>query len=96
MDVMKRLEAWYVSVCNEDWEHTYGITISSIDNPGWSVNIDLLDTGLENKSFSPIKIQRENENDWVFCSVKDGKFLGHGGPQNLTEIIEIFLNWVTV
>jgi len=30
-----RLETWFASMCNGDWEHTYGITLETVDNPGW-------------------------------------------------------------
>lgn len=42
------LSSWYRKECNGDWEHTYGISIQTLDNPGWSVRIDLLDTSFEN------------------------------------------------
>lgn len=35
-DVLGRLERWYAAQCNGDWEHTYGITIETLDNPGWT------------------------------------------------------------
>lgn len=43
--------------------------------------------------FKDIKIQRADENDWVFCKVEDGNFQGYGGPGNLGELINIFLEW---
>ena len=51
MDLIKWIEEWYLSNCNNDWEHCYGVKIDNIDNPGWTINIDLIDTPLENKDF---------------------------------------------
>jgi hypothetical protein len=31
------LEQWYFRQCNGDWEHTHGIIIETLDNPGWAV-----------------------------------------------------------
>ena len=47
MSTLARLEAWYLRQCNGDWEHLYGVTIETLDNPGWSVTIDLTGTKLE-------------------------------------------------
>lgn len=49
MDMTEWLIDWYRSECNGDWEHAYGIQIDTIDNPGWSLKIDLLETSLEGK-----------------------------------------------
>ncbi|MCP4491890.1 MAG: rhodanese-related sulfurtransferase [Gammaproteobacteria bacterium] len=90
--LLERLQNWYSSMCNGDWEHTYGVFISNIDNPGWSLKIELIDTYLYNKTFDEVKIQRE-EDDWLLCKVQDGNFQGYGGPGNLSELIHVFLNW---
>ena len=45
-DVWTWLQAWYVSQCDGDWEHQNGISISTLDNPGWEVPIDLVDVDL--------------------------------------------------
>ncbi len=93
MSILQRLQHWYLEECNEDWEHTYGIKIDNIDNPGWVVTIDLLDTYLFGKDFKEVQIQREDENDWILCKVKNGKYEGIGGPLNLEEVLVIFLDW---
>lgn len=35
------LNSWYINQCNGDWEHSYGINIRTVDNPGWTLEIDL-------------------------------------------------------
>ena len=91
-DVMQRLQTWYASMCDGDWEHGYGVRIETIDNPGWSVRIDLQDTGLNFDDFVAVHIDRSDE-DWVVCEIKAGVYEGHGGANNLVEIVEIFLRW---
>ena len=54
MDNIKKLQEWYIKQCNGEWDHLYGITIETLDNPGWSVQIDLEHTGLENNHFQLI------------------------------------------
>ena len=35
-DSLNWLMQWYLGECNNDWEHTYGVEIGTLDNPGWS------------------------------------------------------------
>ncbi len=86
------LQKWYLAHCNADWEHGSGIHIGTIDNPGWSVKVNLLEGELENKGFEKIYLER-SEHNWIFCVVKDCKFEGACGPMNLPEILKIFRNW---
>ena len=30
------LQGWYMAHCDDDWEHSFGVTIETIDNPGWN------------------------------------------------------------
>ncbi|MDO7908781.1 Imm53 family immunity protein [Paenibacillus sp. JX-17] len=41
MEILKWLQEWYASQCDGDWEHSNGIKITSIDNPGWYVEINI-------------------------------------------------------
>lgn len=87
------LQNWYVENCDEDWEHQNGMQIKTLDNPGWSVTIDLEDTMLEYTPFVTIFIER-TEDDWFRCEVDKKKFKGYCGPLNLLEIINVFKSWV--
>ena len=93
MNYIEALEKWRYKQCDGDWEHTYGVKINTLDNPGWKVVIDITETELADKHFSTI-IEHRTENDWIDCEVSDNKFMGHGGPLNLGEILSIFINWI--
>lgn len=98
MNLLRELQEWYQSQCDEDWEHTYGISIDTLDNPGWQLQIDLTDTELENRQFVTKAYGIGDSaitsgNDWMVCKIKDRKFLGHGGPDKLDEMLSIFLKW---
>jgi hypothetical protein len=86
------LQKWFVAECNGDWEHQYGVRISTLDNPGWAVDIDLRDTSLEHLSFDGVSVDR-SEHDWIRCNVEAAVFRGRGGPENLGEILRTFLGW---
>ncbi len=94
MSTLAKLQNWYESNCNGEWEHNFGVKIETLDNPGWSVEINLIGTKNENINFKNIKLERIRD-DWVHCFVKDNVFLGAGGPNNLEEILKIFLDFVS-
>jgi hypothetical protein len=91
-DELERLQRWYASQCDGDWEHTYGLTIATLDNPGWSVDIQLSGTELEDREFSALD-DLESEQAWVVCDVVDRTFRGRGGPGMLTRILRTFVDW---
>jgi hypothetical protein len=92
-DMVVWLQDWYMNQVNGDWEHAYGVVISTLDNPGWSVKIDLVATEFENASFTELKIDR-TEDDWLVCRTCNGVFEGYGGPHNLQTILQRFRDWV--
>ena len=92
MNMLNWLMKWYKANCDGDWEHLYGVKIYTVDNPGWSVSIDLLDTPLEDKPFQKIQVDNGDE-DWIVCIKKDNVFKGSGDPNKLEKILEIFKEW---
>lgn len=92
LHTLARLQQWYESYCDGDWEHGYGVSITTLDNPGWMVKINLEGTDLADRAFWAIE-DLQPERDWVRCWVEGNTFHGVGGPQKLAEIIETFLHW---
>jgi hypothetical protein len=93
MKTIERIQAWYLAQCNGLWEHQWGIKIDTLDNPGWSVVVDLDDTPSANQHFATEDMQI-SETDWLHCWKKGTKFHGRGGPGNLGAILECFLRFV--
>jgi len=91
-DVISWLGNFYASNCNGDWEHEFGIAIETLDNPGWSVSVDLERTELTGLSFERMEIERSQQ-DWVRCWIENGAWKGFGGPRNLQEILQVFRRW---
>ncbi len=87
------MQDWYASQCNGEWEHRYGISIGTIDNPGWSLNIELTGTELEHVMFEEYRENYEDETDWLICQTVGANFGGHCGPRKLERMIDIFLDW---
>jgi hypothetical protein len=91
-DLLGKISRWYDAHCNDNWEHHEGISIESIDNPGWSLRVGLRDTELFGREFLTMEVQR-SDRDWLVCRIVDETFEGVGGPANLPELIQTFLSW---
>jgi hypothetical protein len=93
VDLLKQLQEWYASRSNGDWEHTYGISISTLDNPGWSFKVDLVDTYLFDRTFDEVHVEGTDKNDWYVCKVRNHVFEAASGPDRLCDVIALFLEW---
>lgn len=89
---LSALERWYTSQCNGEWEHSYGVKLNTLDNPGWRVEIDLRDTKKEGVSLQTVKIERTDD-DWIHYWIEKRRFQIACGPGNLSEAIELFVRW---
>jgi hypothetical protein len=92
MDNISKLCRWYERQCVNDWHEDFGVKIDTLDNPGWSLMVDLKGTALERKSFQEVETDR-TDIDWVRARRSGNTFEAFGGPGNLNEMIESFLNW---
>ena len=44
----------YLTQCDDDWEHSYGVKIDTLANLGWTLKIDLTDTALDGQAFERV------------------------------------------
>jgi len=92
MDAVSELCMWYERQSVNDWQEDSGITISSLDNPGWSLKVDLKGTDLQHKDFREMRIDK-SEHDWLFARRTEYMFEAFGGPGNLNALIATFVDW---
>lgn len=93
MEILAELQAWYLAQCNGDWEHTYGVQVETLDNPGWRLKVDVRDTSLEGVRFEEVKDNYDHERDWMRCWLEDDAFNGACGPLRLEDVLRVFLDW---
>jgi len=91
------LMRWYAQHCNDDWEHQFGISIESLDNPGWMLEVNLADTSLSQAALMEDGIIGDGPH-WMQISVADDPakgrvFRGACGPLQLAELVDAFLSW---
>jgi hypothetical protein len=94
MDSFTWLQDWYAKQCDGTWEHTYGIQIETLDNPGWSVKINLEKTRYSGISGVTIVEDHTGASDWIVCKIADDRFEGCGDPQKLLAIVQKFRKWI--
>ena len=97
---LERLMSWYASECNGDWEHRFGISLGTLDNPGWHLKIELTETSLEGTPFEPLQLGSMKEtfpepdmSSWIHCKVESDVFEGACGPFDLDKLITMFVDW---
>ena len=89
---LSKLEGWYMAQCNGEWEHSYGVKIETLDNPGWRIRIDLSETKKQGSELKRTSVERD-ENDWLECWTEDNRFNLACGPLNLSEAVDFFVQW---
>lgn len=96
------LTQWYLAQCDEDWEHSFGVTVETLDNPGWSLTVDLTGTALAEQPFMPVfhnvspsEVLQGLDGDlrWWIAKVEQKQFKAYGGPRNLSDLIGTFRAW---
>jgi hypothetical protein len=95
---LRSLQDWFARQCDGDWEHGCGVEITTLDNPGWRVEIDLVGTDLETRNFQSIMepgeaAAFEASDRWLQCWVEDGRWQGAGDETKLALIVRTFLDW---
>lgn len=83
---------WYMSHCDDDWEHDHGVTIETVENPGWMVRVDLEGTELATRPFAPVH-WATGSSDWYDMHVGDSAFIVACSPLNLSWCLTEFRFW---
>lgn len=81
------LQEWFSQQCDDDWEHENKIVITSTDNPGWMLTVDLSDTALENVHVPYVLVEHSGD-DWMGYSVAAKQFSRGCSVENLGALIE--------
>jgi hypothetical protein len=87
------LQQWYLAQCDGEWEHHEGVTIESLDNPGWRIRISVKGTPVEGHPYERT-IDERTEQDWIHAWLEGGEWLAGCGPLNLGEVVNLFRTWV--
>ncbi|WP_367435144.1 immunity 53 family protein [Streptomyces celluloflavus] len=92
--VLDWLQNWYASHCDGDWEHEGDVAIETLDNPGWTVEINLEEMDLANRVYPRQQVTR-GEHDWVTAWTSEKTFHVACGPGNLTDALTLVRAWAS-
>lgn len=88
-DALRFLQGWYSAHCDGDWEHENRVRISTLDNPGWRLWINLADTELEGRTLPRARVERSGS-DWLDYRSDGQVFDAACGPESLVPALEAF------
>jgi hypothetical protein len=94
MHPVEFLQSWYQAQANGEWERARGVTIETLETPGWMVTVDLAGTVLDGRTMAAVQRERSAK-DWLLCEVEEKQFRGQGDSQKLLTILEIFQRWAS-
>lgn len=97
---VSQIENWYAANCDGDWEHQGGLDISTLDNPGWRVQLDLdtiehrFDETVASLDRSVADDDVTSGPDWIFYRFDRNKnvLVAYCGVRNLTEVLAFMLD----
>jgi hypothetical protein len=98
-DIFSRLQDWFLSNCDGDWENSSGVKVESLDNPGWMVSLDIFGTPLEGRLLDRVVVD-DSEEGWLHCWSDGNSIYAAAAPCRLRDALEIVLDrlleWGTV
>lgn len=89
METTDWIQHWFKNNCDGDWEHGNGIQITTIDNPGWDVEIDISNTSLANIEI-PWVLNESSKQDWYGVKIENHVFNASGDSGKLTFLLGLF------
>lgn len=89
MEIIEWIQAWYLDQCDGHWEHQYGMVIETLDNPGWSIRVELegTDYAIPDETWKQIEL---SERDWYGYKIEKNVFEASGDPAKLGFLLRLF------
>lgn len=83
------LTSWFADHCDGDWEHDLGITIETLDNPGWTVRVRTAATELSG-IVADWHRSETSEQVWLQWRATGDVFEAACGPNDLARALAAF------
>lgn len=93
MKCLEKIQVWFECQCDGEWEHFNGIEITTTDNPGWSISIDIKQADISNYDINKYNFDKD-ENNWSFIKIENNKFTANVSANNLSMAIDVFFRLV--
>lgn len=89
MEILDWIQHWFKDNCNGDWERGEVIQITTLEKPGWEIEIDISNTSLANTTINWI-LNENGKEDWYGVKIENKKFTAAGDPDKLQFLLGLF------
>jgi hypothetical protein len=89
IESLEWIQNWFKENCDGEWEKNEVIQITTIDNPGWEVEIDISNTSIANTTINWI-LNENGKQDWYGVKIENQKFTAAGDPGKLIFLLGLF------
>ena len=89
MEILEWIQNWFKANCDGDWEKGEVIQITTLDNPGWEVEIDISKTSVANLDVKWI-LNENGKQDWYGVKIENQRFTAAGDTQKLVFLLDLF------
>lgn len=89
IEVLEWIQNWFKDNCDGEWEKSEVIQITTIENPGWEVEVDISNTSIANTTINWI-LNENNKHDWYGVKIENQKFTAAGDPGKLIFLLGLF------
>jgi hypothetical protein len=87
------LQRWFADACDGEWERTRGVHVDQLDNPGWTLKIDLTGTRWAGRTTARQLVERD-EHSWLGIKSTRDVYEAVCGPLDLVWAIDSFREWL--
>lgn len=89
MEILDWIQNWFKDNCDGDWEKGEVIQITTLENPGWDIEIDISNTSLANIEINWI-LNENGKQDWYGVKIENQKFNAAGDSKKLEFLLNLF------
>jgi hypothetical protein len=89
MEILDWIQHWFKTNCDGEWEKNEIIQITTLDNPGWEVEIDISKTSIANLEVKWI-LNENSKHDWYGVKIENQRFIAAGDAAKLTFLLDLF------
>lgn len=92
---LSKLMDWCSAHWDEDLQHDLGVSIGTLDNPGWILKVKLVGTNLSDVEMPELWEGSDDPSypdasPWISCRIQDREFVGASDLTQLPRLISVF------
>jgi hypothetical protein len=89
MEILDWIQNWFQENCDGEWEQGSVIQITTLEDPGWEVEIDISTTSITNLELDWI-LNEVGTHDWYGVKIENQKFSASGDAGKLEFLLNLF------